>query len=145
MLKKFWDIFDDNSDPIIKYLEELVKTDHLMLGDTNKYTFRIIEYLKFQGAKDCVIDVYQVPIKRIHHVNLNKVIYDYDSKFCKVETDQNDVFYIHNDFDRNHSDSRMCKIEDNKFILKIDSSDFFVKFTITLPCSVKDMLIKHAD
>ncbi|MBG9732297.1 hypothetical protein ABD87_23010 [Lysinibacillus sphaericus] len=140
MLKKIKKIFFDDSDPVKKYLEELVKTNHLMLGDPNKYTFRIIEYLKFQGAKDCIIEVYQVPIKRIYHVDLSKVTYDYRTKFCKVET-ENDTFYISNDFDRNHLDSRSCLIVDNTFILKIDSSDFFVKFTITLPYSVKDMLL----
>lgn len=116
-----------------------------MLGDSNKYTFRIIQYLKSQGAENCVIEVYQVPIKRIYHVNLNKVTYNSRSKFCKVETDENDTFYINNDFDRNHLDSRSCRIVDNTFILKIDSSDFSIKFTITLPYPVKDMLIKNED
>ncbi|MBX8946011.1 hypothetical protein [Lysinibacillus sp. K60] len=143
MLEKIKKILVDDSDPIKKYLEELVKTNHLMLSDPNKYTFRIIEYLKSQGAKDCIIEVYQVPIKRIYHVDLSKVTYDSQTKFCKVETDENDTFYISTDFDRNHLDSRSCLIVDNTFILKIDSSDFFVKFTITLPCSVKEMLLKN--
>ncbi len=135
----------DNPDPVKKYLEELVTSDNMLMGDPNKYTFKIIEFLKSQGAKDCIIEVYQVPIKRLYHVNLNKVTYDYNSKLCMVETEQNDIFYINNDFNRNRLDSRLCRIEDNTFILKIDSSDFFVKFTITLPCSVKDMLTKHVD
>lgn len=146
MLKKFKDfLMRDDDDRVRIYLNELINHNSnnsifRELNDPQKLTFSIIEFFKLHGARECTIEVYQVPIKRFYHVDLNDVNYDSTSEFCEVKTKNSDIFYISDKYSHNNIDSRSCRIDENMITLIMDSTHFQVKFIITLPYPIEDML-----